>query len=121
MDDNAHPHRAAIVDDFLESDWIERMEWPAYSPDLNPIENLWDALGRTVCRRFPPPATLRDLKTALQEEWRLLDSAVVDHLVTSMITRKGCSHTLLMSVFAVCFAFKHHFVNDANMTSSYNL
>ena len=87
MGDNARPHRAAIVDDFLESEGIARMEWPAFSPDLNPIENLWDALGRAVLRRFPPPATLRDLQTALQEEWRLLDSTVVDHLVTSMITR----------------------------------
>ncbi|GBL80408.1 Transposable element Tcb2 transposase [Araneus ventricosus] len=40
MDDNARPHRAVIVDDFLECEGIERMEWPAYSPDLNPIENL---------------------------------------------------------------------------------
>ncbi|GBM10608.1 Transposable element Tcb1 transposase [Araneus ventricosus] len=87
MDDSARLHRAAIVDDFLESEGIARMEWPAYSPDLNPIENIWDTLGHAVCRRFPPPATLRDLETALEEEWRLLDSAVVDHLVTSMITR----------------------------------
>ncbi|GBM54875.1 hypothetical protein AVEN_158311-1 [Araneus ventricosus] len=86
MDDNARPHRVAIVDDFLESEGIARMEWAAYSPDLNPIENLSDALGHVVCRRFPPPAILRDLETALQEEWQLLDSAVVDHLVTSMIT-----------------------------------
>ncbi|GBM09194.1 hypothetical protein AVEN_236189-1 [Araneus ventricosus] len=61
MDDNARPHRAAIVDEFLESEGIARMERPAYSPDLNPLENLWDALGRSVCRRFPPPVTLRDL------------------------------------------------------------
>ncbi|GBM77702.1 hypothetical protein AVEN_80305-1 [Araneus ventricosus] len=87
MDDNARPHRAAIVDDFLESERIAGMEWPAYSPDINAIEHLWDVLGRAVCRRFPPPATLRDLETALQERWRLLDSAVVDNLVTSMITR----------------------------------
>ncbi|GBM63718.1 hypothetical protein AVEN_72991-1 [Araneus ventricosus] len=87
MDDNARTHSAAIVDDFLESEGIARMEWTTYSPDLNPIENLWDALGRAVYRRFPPPATLRDLEIALQEEWRLLDSAAVDHLLTSMITR----------------------------------
>ncbi|GFT26598.1 transposable element Tcb1 transposase [Trichonephila clavipes] len=40
MDDNACLHRADIVDDYLESEGIARMAWPAYSPDLNPIENL---------------------------------------------------------------------------------
>ncbi|GBL77812.1 hypothetical protein AVEN_153009-1 [Araneus ventricosus] len=94
MADNARPHRASIVDDFLESEGIARMEWPSYSPDLNPIENLWDALGRVVCRRFPPPATFRDLETTLQEEWRLLDSEVADHLVTRMTTL----YTLCMKV-----------------------
>ena len=87
MDDNLHPHRAAIVDDYLESEGIVHMAWPAYSPNLNPIENLWDALGRAVSSRFPPTATLIELKTALEEEWRLLNSAVVDHLTESMVTR----------------------------------
>ena len=70
MDDNTHPHRAAIVDDYLESAGIAHMEWPAYLPDLNLIENLWDAPSRAVSSCFPSPATLIELKTALQEEWR---------------------------------------------------
>ncbi|GFV16469.1 transposable element Tcb2 transposase [Trichonephila clavipes] len=53
---------ADIVDDYLESEGIARMAWPAYSPDLNPIENLWDALGRAVSSRFPSPATLIECK-----------------------------------------------------------
>ncbi|GFW00603.1 transposable element Tcb1 transposase [Trichonephila clavipes] len=86
-DDNTRPHRADIVDDNLESEGIERMARPAYSPDLNPIENLWDSLGRAVSSRFPPPATLIELETFLQEEWRLLNSAVVDHLIESIVRR----------------------------------
>ncbi|KFM67623.1 Transposable element Tc3 transposase, partial [Stegodyphus mimosarum] len=86
MDDNARPHRADIVDDYLESEGIARMAWPPYSPDLNPVENLWDALGRAVSSRFPPSATLIELETAVQEEWRLLNSAVADHLIESMVT-----------------------------------
>ncbi|GFU94551.1 transposable element Tcb2 transposase [Trichonephila clavipes] len=84
MDDNARPHRADIVDDYLESEGIACMAWPAYSLDLNPTENRWDALGRAVSSRSPPLATLIELETALQEEWRLLNSAVVDHLIESM-------------------------------------
>ncbi|GFW73864.1 transposable element Tcb2 transposase [Trichonephila clavipes] len=84
MDDNARPHRADIVDDYLVSEGIAHMAWPAYSPDLNLIENLWDTLGRAVSSRFPPPVTLIELETALQEKWRLLNSAVVYHLIESM-------------------------------------
>ncbi|GFV71949.1 uncharacterized protein TNCV_2458821 [Trichonephila clavipes] len=40
MDDNARPHRANIVDECLQSEDTTRMDWPAYTPDLNPIEHL---------------------------------------------------------------------------------
>ncbi|GFX80838.1 transposable element Tcb1 transposase [Trichonephila clavipes] len=40
MDDNARPHRANIVDECLQSEDITRIDWPAYSPDLNPIEHV---------------------------------------------------------------------------------
>ncbi|GFS68776.1 transposable element Tcb1 transposase [Trichonephila clavipes] len=58
MDDNARPHRANIVDECLQSEDITRMDWPAYSPDLNPIEHVWDMLGRRIAARQPPPTCL---------------------------------------------------------------
>ncbi|GFX74131.1 transposable element Tcb1 transposase [Trichonephila clavipes] len=68
MDDNARPNKADIVDDYLKSEGIARLAWPEYSPYLNPIENLWDALGRAVSSRFPPPAALIEMETALYKK-----------------------------------------------------
>ena len=44
QDDNASPHIARPVINFMETEGIEHIEWLAVSPDLNPIENLWSEL-----------------------------------------------------------------------------
>ncbi|GFX54939.1 transposable element Tcb1 transposase [Trichonephila clavipes] len=54
MDDNARLHRANNVDECLQSEDITRMHMPTYSPDLNPIEQVWDMLGRRIAARQPP-------------------------------------------------------------------
>ncbi|GFW81815.1 transposable element Tcb2 transposase [Trichonephila clavipes] len=62
MDDNCRPHRAKQVEDFLFEEGIVRMEWPACSPDMNPIEHVWDALGRRVAGHQIPPQLSKNWK-----------------------------------------------------------
>ena len=59
MDENARPHKAAIIHDFLEIEGIPHMEWPFYSQELNSIESKLDALGSAECWRSSPVVTLR--------------------------------------------------------------
>ncbi|GFY30553.1 transposable element Tcb2 transposase [Trichonephila clavipes] len=63
QDDNARPHRARLVENMLEAETIQRMEWPVCSPDLNPIQHVWDMLRRRIAAR---PGRL-----LLSETWRL--------------------------------------------------
>ncbi|GFW42343.1 transposable element Tcb2 transposase [Trichonephila clavipes] len=92
MEDNCMPHRANLVDDFFFEEGIVRMEWPTCSPDMNPIEHVWDSLGRRVAGRQRPPQTLQELETTLLEEWDKILQLVINSLIDSMSQR--CS-TLL--------------------------
>ncbi|GFW08610.1 transposable element Tc1 transposase [Trichonephila clavipes] len=92
MDDNARPHRTLAVKELLESEDITRMDWPAYSPDLNRIEHVWDALGRHIAARLHHPENIQQLKQMLIEEWVLLPQEMLNQLVLSM--RRRCEATI---------------------------
>ncbi|GFU14537.1 transposable element Tc3 transposase [Trichonephila clavipes] len=84
MDDNVRPHRANIVDECLQSEDITRMDWPAYSPDLNPIEPVWDMLGRRIAARQLPLTCLPELRMALLDEWCNIPQDQIDNLILSV-------------------------------------
>ncbi|GFV60832.1 transposable element Tcb2 transposase [Trichonephila clavipes] len=92
MEDNARPHRTLAVEELLESEGITRMDWPAYSADLNPIEHVWDALGRRIATRLHHPENTQQLKQMLIEEWVLLPQEMLYQLVVSM--RRRCEATI---------------------------
>ncbi|GFT48912.1 transposable element Tcb2 transposase [Trichonephila clavipes] len=68
MDDNTTCHRTLAVQDCLDNEGIQSLVWPAHSPDLSPIENVWDALGRQVAGRNYPPTNKNTLIRALTKE-----------------------------------------------------
>ncbi|GFX51870.1 transposable element Tcb2 transposase [Trichonephila clavipes] len=94
MDDNATCHRTLAVQDCLDSEGIQRLVWPARFPDLNSIENVWDALGRQVAGRNYPPTNKNTLIRALTEEWDKLPQQLLDNVVQSMVRRVECCITL---------------------------
>ncbi|GFU70637.1 transposable element Tcb2 transposase [Trichonephila clavipes] len=65
---------------------------PACFPDMDSIEHVWDAVGRLVAGRQPPPQTLQELERALLEEWDRIPHLVINSHIVSMPQR--CS-TLL--------------------------
>jgi len=60
--DNERPHDARICSQFLEAE-NPVLTWP-YSPNMSPIEHVWDALDRSV----PGPANIQQIRSAIEEE-----------------------------------------------------
>ncbi|GFV95006.1 hypothetical protein TNCV_1030041 [Trichonephila clavipes] len=62
--------------------------------ELNPIKNVWDALGRQVADRNYPPTNKNTLIRALTEEWDKLPQQLLDNVVQSMVRHVECCITL---------------------------
>ena len=69
MDDNARPHRALVVTDYLRD------------------EHIWDIIGRRVRERTPPVQTLNELEQTLHQEWQRFTQVQIRRLVGSMRRR----------------------------------
>ena len=83
MHDNARPHVTSICQQFLNRNNVNVLPWPAVSPDMNPIEHIWDYLGRKV-RARRNVYNLRDLENALLQEWDNIPNVVIRRYVRSM-------------------------------------
>jgi transposase len=87
MDDNAKPHCSRAVTAYLQSEAVTSVPWPATNPELNPIEHIWDMLGRRIQAQEPPVQNIRQLKTALYREWQQLSQQDIRSLTGGMRRR----------------------------------
>ena len=85
--DNASVHRSQFTKSFLDSKNINLMNWPARSPDLNPIENLWGILARRVYSNGRQFNNVAELKDAMRSEWWKIDQNLLKNLIDSMPNR----------------------------------
>ena len=85
MHDNDPKHTSGLIKDWLKRKRIETLPWSPYSPDFNPIENLWDELERRVKKHQPKNIT--ELELLLIEEWNKIELPVLEKLVDSVPSR----------------------------------
>jgi transposase len=87
MDDNARPHRARIVQHFLQQEAVQSIPRPAMSPDMNLIEHVWDFIGRQINQLNPKCQNIDELRTAILQEWQQFPQERLRRLVRSMPRR----------------------------------
>ena len=97
--DNASCHTARITKSFIASKNIPVLEWPANSPDLNPIENIWSILKKNIEMRGAK--SKEELVSIILEEWNKIDIEITQKVIGSMSKRvaqviervcKKCDH-----------------------------
>ncbi len=79
--DNAKPHTAAITTAWFLSR-VRVLNWPAYSPDLSPIENIWCIIKRKIHQRWPQ--TFQQLETYIRQKWGQIQTPKLLKLIASL-------------------------------------
>jgi transposase len=87
MQDNAPCHKARATMDEIRRRGIKILDWPAMSPDLNPIEHVWAWMKDYIQNHYPRPASEAELKRQVLEAWNAVPEDFLLHLVHSMPRR----------------------------------
>lgn len=91
--DNDPKHTAKVTTSLLENRCVHVLDWPSYSPDLNPIENLWSIMKRKVEKKVnriineKKSIAQDDFKAIIKSEWKRIDRSTCFNLAASMENR----------------------------------
>ena len=85
--DNARPHTARATQAFSQQRNINVLSWSSKSPDLNPIEHMWEELDRRVRLRPNQHATLADIRIALRADWNCMPQDIIAQTIFSIRRR----------------------------------
>ncbi|GFW59481.1 transposable element Tcb2 transposase [Trichonephila clavipes] len=85
--DNARPHVAKTVRDLCSTQHMQLLPWPAYSPNMSPIEQVWDLADRRFARDLRPAVSKDELLLRIQAIWNSLPQADIQNLFDSMPRR----------------------------------
>ena len=83
--DNDPKHMSHVVTKWLDKKGVKRLFWPPFSPDMNPIEHLWDEVERRM--KTQHPKNVKELKEALLRVWNSIGQDVLKKLVDSAPNR----------------------------------
>lgn len=83
--DNDPKHTSCLVKSWLKDQKINVMKWPAQSPDLNPIENLWQIVKQQLRPNIYRPK--EELYRAIESEWKRIPTRTITNLIDSMTKR----------------------------------
>ncbi|KFM65571.1 Transposable element Tc1 transposase, partial [Stegodyphus mimosarum] len=96
--DNARPHTARIVKSFFAAQQVQLLPWPACSPDMSPIEHVWDVIGRRLARDPRPVASADELWVRVQTIWNALPQSDIQTLFDSMPRRVAALIAIFMKL-----------------------
>jgi hypothetical protein len=85
--DNSRYHTARSTTNLLREHNVTELDWPSQSPDLNPIENIWQTLNLAIDKRMPRIHSYQRLEEVVCEEWNKIDKEVVLNCIRSMPKR----------------------------------